>query len=144
MGKYSYWDPKIGRGSFFTYLGETYECEACVNRAKCHGSLSMGFSYRIVRETGGEKIHCTLRGGEVAPFEITVEPLTLLAPWRVKEGAVTRLENSFCKTGCSRISDCPILLNMLVANRRVRVVKKLGAFDCPVEKLILVEAEVLE
>lgn len=144
MGKYSYWDPKMARGSVFTYIGEVYECEGCGSREECHGALNRGFSYRIVRKTGGEKIYCTLRGGEVAPFEITVEPLTLLAPWRVKEGAVMKLENSFCKTGCNRISDCPVLLNALVANRRIRVLEKLGAFDCPFEKLILIKAEVLE
>ncbi len=143
-GKYGYLDPRIARGSVFMYMGEAHECEACGNREKCHGSLDIGFSYRIIGKTGGEKIYCALRGSEVVPFEIAPEPLLLLAPGRVKEGAVMKLKNSFCKAGCSSILECPVLINTLAANRRIRVLKKLGVFNCPVEKLVLIKAEVLE
>ncbi|MCX8184104.1 MAG: UPF0179 family protein [Crenarchaeota archaeon] len=144
MGKYSYLDPSAKKGFAFTYMGEAYECEECAARERCHGSLTVGFSYRILRKTGGEKVYCLLRGGEAAPFEIDMEPLILLAPGRVKEGAVTIIENSFCRAGCSRILECPVVFNMLVSNRRLRVLEKLGAFDCPEKRLILVKAEIVE
>jgi uncharacterized protein (UPF0179 family) len=144
VGKYSYLDPAARSGLVFTYMGETQECEECRFREKCHGSLGTGFSYRVVGKTGGEKVYCTLRGCEAAPFEISLEPLILLAPSRVKEGAVTRVKNSFCRAGCARIPDCPVVFNMLVSNRRVRVLEKLGVFNCPEEELTLIKAEVVE
>lgn len=144
MGIYSYLDPSARKGMVFTYMGEAYECEECAARERCHGSLATGFSYRVVRKTGGEKVYCRLRGGEAAPFELSMEPLTLLAPGRVKEGASTTIRNSFCKAGCSRILECPVVFNTLVSNRRIRVVEKLGAFNCPGEKLVLVKAEIAE
>lgn len=144
VGKYSYLDPRVPSGLVFTYLDETRECESCGAREKCHSSLSIGFSYRVVRKTGGEKIYCVLRGGEAVPFEIIIEPLILLAPSRVKEGSVTRIKNSFCRAGCSRITECPVVFNTSVSNRSVRVLEKLEPFDCPKENLILVKAEVVE
>jgi len=144
VGKYSYLDPSARKGFVFTYMGESYECEECYARDKCHGSLTIGFSYRIIGKTGGEKVYCKLRGGDAIPFEISMEPLTLLAPGRVKEGGVTTLKSDFCRNGCSRILECPVVFNMLVSNRRIRVLEKLGAYDCPGEKLILVKAEIVE
>lgn len=131
-------------GLVFTYLGETRECESCRVREKCHGSLSLGLSYRVVRRTDGEKVYCALRDNEVVPFEIVMEPLTLLAPSRVKEGSVTRVISSFCRAGCNRIPECPIVFNMLVSDLRVMVLEKLGKFECPGENLVLIKAEVVE
>jgi uncharacterized protein (UPF0179 family) len=144
VGRYSYLDPTARSGLVFIYMGETRECEECGFREKCHGSLNTGFSYRVVRKTRGEKVYCMLRGCQAVPFEISLEPLTLLAPGRVKEGAVTRLKNSFCRAGCARIPDCPVVFNMLVSNRRVRILEKLGVFNCPEEELVLVKAEIVE
>lgn len=147
MNKYSYLSRGIKPGSVFTYVGEAYECTRCEKREFCHGALSIGFTYRIVKTTGGESIYCMLRGDEIVPYEVSPEPLVLLASsGRAKEGAVMeiRLDDALCRMECEKIWDCPILFNMLIANRRVRVLKKLGSFDCPKKKLVLIKAEILE
>jgi uncharacterized protein (UPF0179 family) len=145
MNKYSYLSRGVKPGSVFTYVGEAQECVQCERKVLCHGTLSSGFSYKVVRMTNGESIYCILRGEEVFPYEIALEPLILLAPkGRVKEGAVMELGDDFCKTYCGKVWECPVSLNRLVANRRVRVLEKLGAFDCPREELILIRVEVME
>lgn len=146
LGKYSYLDTGMKPGHVFTYTGEAYECENCENRNRCHRSLNIGFTYRVVRRTEGESIYCVLRGSEIAPYEIALEPLILLAPSRsVKTGAVMEFSlDTFCKSGCSRIGECPVLFNKLAAGRRVRILEKLGGFNCPEEKLALVKAEILD
>jgi len=147
MKKYSYLSKGIKPGSTFTYIGEAYECTKCENRKLCHGALSIGLTYRVLEATGGESIYCTLRGGEVIPYEVSLEPLVLLAPLgRVKEGAIMELhsEDIFCGMKCEKIEGCPILFNVLIANRKIRVLEKLGLFDCPEKKLILIRAEILD
>jgi hypothetical protein len=37
-----------------------------------------------------------------------------------------------------------VVFNMLVSNRRVRILEKLGVFNCPEEELVLVKAEIVE
>lgn len=147
MTRYVYLSRGIRPGSVFTYMGEAYDCMQCSNRKRCHSALSVGFAYRIEKTTGGEGIYCILRGDEVVPYEASLEPMVLLAPsGKVKEGAVMelKLDDAFCKTDCERIGECPILFNVLIANRRVKVLKKLGGFDCPERKLVLIRAEILD
>jgi uncharacterized protein (UPF0179 family) len=144
LSKYSYLDAEVKPGYVFTYTGEAYECEKCENRSRCHGSLNIGFTYRVVKRTDGVRIYCVLRGSEIAPYEIALEPLVLLAPsGKVKTGAVMELDpDVFCKSGCSRIGDCPVVFNKLVAGRRVRILEKVGGFNCPEKNLVLVKAEI--
>lgn len=146
MGKYSYLEAEVKPGHVFTYIGEAYECEKCENRNRCHGSLNIGFTYRVVRRTEGVSIYCILRGSEIAPYEIALEPFILLAPsGKVKAGAVMEPNpEAFCKPGCSRIGECPVLFNMLAAGRRVRVLEKIGDFNCPEKNLVLFKAEMLD
>ncbi|MGQ9478470.1 MAG: UPF0179 family protein [Thermoproteota archaeon] len=145
MGKYSYWVAEAESGDLFTYVGEADECRACGNRERCHGSLKVGLTYRIIMRTGGEKVYCGLRNCMLVPYEITPEPLTLLIPSSgAKEGAIIEVKTSFCKKGCQRIEECPVFLNMLLTGTKVRVLKKIGSFDCPRSKLVLVSAELLD
>ncbi|MBO3799570.1 MAG: UPF0179 family protein [Candidatus Brockarchaeota archaeon] len=147
MTKYVYLSRGIKPGKVFTYMGEAYECMQCSNRRRCHGALSIGFVYRIERTTDGEGVYCILRGDEVVPYEASLEPLILLAPsGKAKEGASMelKLDDAFCKTDCERIGECPILFNILIAGRRVKVLEKLGSFDCPERKLVLIRAEILD
>lgn len=147
MGKYSYLSAGLGSGDVFTYLGETYECEKCESRKRCHGDLIKDLVYRIIAKTGGDSLYRVLRDSEIVPYEIAIEPVILLVPpGRMKEGAVMELsvKESLCKAECSKIIECPILYNMLVANRKIRVLEKLGSFECPNKNLILIRAEVLD
>lgn len=146
MSRYSYLDAGVKPGHVFTYTGEAYECEKCENREKCHRSLSIGFTYRVVRRTEGVSIYCLLRGSEIVPYEIALEPLVLLTPsGKAKTGAVIDPNpEAFCKPGCSRIGECPVLFNMLTAGRRIRVLEKIGGFNCPEKNLVLFKAEILD
>ncbi|MEM3712283.1 MAG: UPF0179 family protein [Thermoproteota archaeon] len=147
MSKYSYLSRGIKPGSVFTYLGETYECMQCSNRRLCHNALNIGFSYRVLKMTEGEGVYCMLRGEEVFPYEVSIEPIVLLAPrGRARESAVMelKLDDAFCRMNCERVEECPILFNMLVANRKVRVLEKLGDFNCPEKKLSLIRVEILD
>lgn len=134
-------------GSLFTYTGEAYECTRCSSRKLCHSALSIGLTYKIVKMTGGEGIYCMLRGDEAVPYEVSLEPIVLVASsGRIREGAVTELnlDDSLCKTDCGMVEECPILFNALIANRRVRVIEVIGTFNCPERKLVLIKAEILE
>ncbi|MCS7138806.1 MAG: UPF0179 family protein [Crenarchaeota archaeon] len=131
----------------FTYIGEAYECTKCSNRRLCHSTLITGLSYRVVKMTGGESIYCMIRGEEVFPYEVSLEPLVLLATkGKAKEGAVMelKLDDAFCKMNCERLGECPILFNMLLVNRRARVLERLGDFDCPEKNLSLIRVEILD
>jgi len=146
MSKYSYLNPRVKPGDVFTYIGEAYECTKCSNRKQCHSALNAGLKYRVVKTTRGERIYCMLRGEEIVPYEVSVEPIVLLAPLgRFKEGVIMKLnlDDAFCKRDCEKIEDCPILFNTLVANRKIRVLEKLKDFDCPERKLVLIKAEIL-
>ncbi|MEM1554384.1 MAG: UPF0179 family protein [Thermoproteota archaeon] len=147
MNKYSYLSRGIKPGSVFTYLGETFECTQCSNRKVCHNTLNIGFSYRILKMTEGESVYCMLRGEKVFLYEVSPEPIVLLAPrGRVKEGAIMeiKLDDAFCKTDCERLGECPVLFNVLIADRKVRVLERLEDFNCSEKKLSLVRVEILD